>query len=67
MRRPAAFRQSDLTKAIKAAKAAGVEIDRFEIGQDGRITVVTCKPAAGATATNEWDTAFDGNDQAKIR
>ena len=33
------FRQSDATKAIKAAVAAGVEVARVEIDKDGRRAV----------------------------
>ena len=35
-----AFRQSDLTRAFKAARAAGIEVARYEIAKDGRIIVV---------------------------
>ena len=35
-----AFRQSDLTRAFKAARAAGVVVARYEIAKDGRIIVV---------------------------
>jgi len=38
---PAIFRQQDVTRAIRAAKAAGVEIQRVEIAKDGRIVIVT--------------------------
>jgi hypothetical protein len=57
MRRPAAFRQSDLTKALKAARAAGVEIERVEIGADGRMVVVLRKEgcAQEREQRNEWD------------
>jgi hypothetical protein len=34
------FRQSDLAKALKAAKDAGMPIVRFEIDRDGKIAVV---------------------------
>jgi hypothetical protein len=33
----AAFRQSDITRAIKAAKAAGMAVARCEISSDGSI------------------------------
>jgi hypothetical protein len=54
-RRPAAFKQSDLTKALKAAKATGVEIARYEI-EDGKITVFTGKPATTNTNSelDQW-------------
>jgi hypothetical protein len=37
----ATFRQSDITKAIRAARKAGVENVRVEIAKDGRIVIVT--------------------------
>ena len=39
-RTPSTFRQQDVTKAVKAVAAAGVDIARVEIGRDGRIVVV---------------------------
>jgi len=38
---PSRFRQQDVTRAIRAAKAAGLEIQRFEIAPDGKIMFVT--------------------------
>ena len=40
-RAPATFRQSDITKAIRAARKAGVENVLVEIAKDGRIVIVT--------------------------
>jgi hypothetical protein len=40
-RRPAAFRQSDLTRAVKAVTAAGVGIARVEIDKAGKIIIIT--------------------------
>jgi len=40
-RAPATFRQSDIIKAIRAARKAGVENVRVEIAKDGRIVIVT--------------------------
>lgn len=42
-RGPSTFRQTDVTRAIKAAKAAGVDVSRIEIGPNGRI-VITAGP-----------------------
>jgi hypothetical protein len=38
-RRESKFRQREITRSIKAARAAGVEVDRVEIATDGRIVV----------------------------
>jgi hypothetical protein len=40
-RRPAAFRQSDLTRAVKAVTAAGGGIARVEIDKAGKIIIIT--------------------------
>jgi hypothetical protein len=37
------FRQRDLRLAVETARAAGLDIARFEIDRDGKIIVVTGK------------------------
>jgi DUF1009 family protein len=56
-RAPTAFRQQDVTRAIKATKAAGIDIGRIEIAKDGRIVIIPAAEAAsgGAREENEWD------------
>ena len=44
-RAPYTFRQRDITKAVKGAQAAGVEVQQVEIAPDGRIILVTGKSA----------------------
>jgi hypothetical protein len=39
-RSPSTFRQTDLTRAIKAARNAGVEVTRAEIAKDGKIIII---------------------------
>jgi hypothetical protein len=39
-RSPSTFRQTDLTRAIKAARNTGVEVARAEIAKDGKIIIV---------------------------
>jgi hypothetical protein len=52
------FRQRDATRAVRAVRAAGLDIARVEIGVDGRITVIPGKsqeqngPPPGGS--NEW-------------
>ena len=61
-RGPTTFRQRDVTAAIKAAKAAGLEIVRIEVDKTGRIVVVTRKEpvatADGVPQANEWDSTL---------
>ena len=40
------FKQTDLTRALRAARAAGVNVQRFEIDKDGKIVIVTGNAAA---------------------
>ena len=56
-RSPCTFRQIDVTRALRAAKAAGIEVDRIEIAPDGTIIVVTEKTDAadGGEIGNPWD------------
>jgi hypothetical protein len=39
-RGPVTFRQRDLVRALKGAKAAGLEIFKVEIDRDGKIVVI---------------------------
>jgi hypothetical protein len=54
-RGPLTFRQTDLTRAVKAVRAAGVEVMRIEIDRAGKIIVVAGKPNEAETTTNSWD------------
>ena len=57
---PSIFRQQDLTKAIRGATKAGVNIAQIEIAKDGRIVILTAPKSAqlgGAEEENEWDRA----------
>jgi hypothetical protein len=42
-RRPCTFRQTDVKRAVKAVRAAGVEVARVQVGKDGTIVVVPVK------------------------
>jgi hypothetical protein len=57
-RAPSTFRQQDVTRAVKAVAAAGVNIARVEIDKAGKITII----ATGAEPreedreeANAWD------------
>jgi len=40
-RRAVAFRQADVSRAVKGAAAAGLAIARVEVNADGKIVIVT--------------------------
>lgn len=50
-----AFRQTDVTKALKATASAGFSVRRVEIARDGKIVVVIGTPDVDAANDNEWD------------
>jgi hypothetical protein len=54
-RAPLLFKESDVTRAVKAVRKAGVAVSRVEIAPDGRIVVHAGEPDAAsdgdATAT----------------
>ena len=56
-RTPSAFKQRDLTRAVKAVVAAGVDIARVEIDKAGTIRIITVKaePNGRDREGNEWD------------
>ena len=53
------FKQSHLTKALKATVKAGIGVRRVEIDKTGKIVIVTTSPVDAAEAEslgeNEWD------------
>jgi hypothetical protein len=56
-RGPCTFRQTDLTRALKATVAAGIGIERYEIDRDGKIVVFLGIPAESQRPSdepNEW-------------
>jgi hypothetical protein len=54
-RAPATFRQQDVTRAIRAAIAAGVDIARIEVAKNGTIVIVTAIDREPKAEANEWD------------
>lgn len=57
----AAFRQSDLTRAIKGAKAGGFDPARAEILPDGRIVLSLAAEAPAEDAYGAWKAKREGN------
>jgi predicted aspartyl protease len=53
------FKQSDVTKALKATVKAGIAVARVEIDKSGKIVVVTATPldapSGQALEKNEWN------------
>jgi hypothetical protein len=56
-RGPVTFRQSDLVRAIKGAKAAGLEVAKVEIDRAGKIVIATerCATSFPEEFENPWD------------
>ena len=56
-RGPSSFRQSDLTRAIKALKAAGERVAGVRFDSAGKPVIITGKGESAAAAPNPWDEA----------
>jgi hypothetical protein len=59
-RRPATFRQVDVTRAARAATAAGLRVASIKIGRDGGIEILTAEAApVEIDAFAEWKAKRD--------
>ena len=56
-RGPCAFKQSDITKAVRAVVAAGIEVARVEVDKAGKIIVVAGEAdKTEVSERNSWNT-----------
>jgi hypothetical protein len=51
----AKFKETDLTRALRAARKAGVDVERIEFDRDGRIVLVLKNGDKVLNERNEWD------------
>jgi hypothetical protein len=60
-RAPATFKQVDVVRMIRAARAAGLEVARTEVSPDGKIVLVhkTESSAAPLAPYDEWKAKHD--------
>jgi hypothetical protein len=54
-RASATFKQADVVRAVKAVRAAGLEVERTEIGRDGRIVLIHKADARAADPISPYD------------
>ena len=56
-RGPCAFKQNDITKAVRAVVAAGIEVARVEVDKAGKIIVVAGEAdKTEVSERNSWNT-----------
>ncbi len=64
-RAPSTFKQSDITRAVKGAFAAGAQSVRIELDRDGKIVVIAGKTSAELKITDAPALAPDTPDDVK--
>lgn len=52
--RPALVSQTEITRCLKAAQAAGIAVARYEVTRDGKVIVYSTADRSGEVA-NDWD------------
>jgi hypothetical protein len=45
--RPSTFKETDIKRAFRAAKIAGIDVARLDIGRDGKISIVPTSAVVG--------------------
>jgi hypothetical protein len=62
------FRETEVTRAARAAEKAGLVISRVDVDPStGRISVVVGKPGDAAAAVNPWDEVLTNEPDSKVR
>lgn len=61
----ATFRQSDISRAIKAAKSAGMTVARCEISPDGRIVLSEAITESQEDVFGAWKAKREGHAQRR--
>jgi len=63
---PCTFKEVDLTRALRAAQKAGLDVERAELARDGKIVLVFKRKGEMMPndERNEWDDEINGPDQA---
>ena len=60
MTRKSSFRQSDITKALRAAKDAGFDAKSFRVTPDGSIDItLSTNVISSKDEPNSWDSVCD--------
>ena len=58
-RGPCTFRQGDVTRALKGAVKAGIDVQRIEIDRTGKIVIAPGKPDGHPVgSTTSWEEAL---------
>jgi hypothetical protein len=53
--RPANVTQAEIVRALRAAKGAGLEVTRYEIGPDGKVVVFTTNGEMASSPQSDLD------------
>ena len=64
--RPSLFKETDVARAVRATRNAGLDIGCVEIGKDGKISIVPKEATKDDRSANEWDGAF-GKPSTQVR
>jgi hypothetical protein len=64
-RKPTTFRQRDVSRALRAARAVGLPVSGFEISKDGSISIKTGTAGEQQRSNNPWDTVLTDAEDTK--